>query len=371
MGSGYPSPIGKLQLYDELRLALGKELNPDICAFLEKRGTVRDRLEDAERRDLEAAVADLLDDYRAVAELVAKTRNRRRGGVAAREIPADPRAWALGRILALEAARLPDVLRFRHEVLNDQLLRPEEVSTWIGKQAEEDGPATWQMAGGEDWLHLIPETLAYPVSLPAGVADWTGEALERFGDDPTPLRYPAREGVARLPIPLEGVLGNLKRVAETLTRRYPVWHEATAVEFILTGETPPPRLAYLTTRHVASLPALDTVTLEVSPRLSPFEVKRLYAEVRGELLGDGRRDRPPSEHRVALGLFAAEHNDGRSWREAMDAWNASHHGRQYEAGDWRRFARDCRVGYERITGAKLQWASKREPNPTDTETVER
>ena len=59
-----------------------------------------------------------------------------------REIPPDKRLITFAKITAIEAARHPDVISFRENVLGGQLLNPEDIKEWIEEQAKNDGKAT-------------------------------------------------------------------------------------------------------------------------------------------------------------------------------------------------------------------------------------
>ena len=59
-------------------------------------------------------------------------------------------------------------------------------------------------------------------------------------------------------------------------------------------------------------------------------------------------------------MFAAERNDGRPWRSVMEAWNSSYPDEAYVAGKLDRFIRDCRIGFEKLTGASLRWGMSEE-----------
>lgn len=322
------------KMRDALRQARGSELDDSIWRHLVRKGVVDQAVQDVPTHGFDLALADLLAAYDLEAEFAAdllggNTKGGRRKA-SRHEIPADARASALSEIIALEASRLPVVESFQRDVLNGRLLRPTTVPGWIRRRASEDGKATWRVK-------------------PA-VGDWGEESV------PETLSYPSEEGARTVFIRLDGTLGRLKRVVETLVRRFPLWREAGAIDFVLTGQPPAPRLAFVTTRRDGQFRAMDSIALEVSPRVAPRELASLYADVRASVM-DGSRDRGVSSGRIELGLFAAKHNDGRSWREALESWNAQHPERRY--ADWKRFARDCRAGYEGITGAKLIWRGRR------------
>src|SRR5262249_25174925 len=71
----------------------------------------------------------------------------------------------------------------------------------------------------------------------------------------------------------------------------------------------------------------------------------------------GRRAKSMNGQNIELGVFAALRNDGRSWRATMKEWNEANPSRRFH--DSKRFARDCALSYERITGRKLVWQSRK------------
>ena len=55
-----------------------------------------------------------------------------------REIPPDKRFQSLTRIIGALANKEEDVIKFRREILNDKLLKPEEVPIWIEERAAKE-----------------------------------------------------------------------------------------------------------------------------------------------------------------------------------------------------------------------------------------
>ena len=114
-------------------------------------------------------------------------------------------------------------------------------------------------------------------------------------------------------------------------------------------------------------PSLDRISVKVPPTTSPKVVMRLFAELRRRYYKVEESGRVPgiqllSEKHAELAVFAFEHNDGRSWLEALSAWNETHGSRGWGYSDEKPFARDSRAAYKTVTGRNLGWASGRGPN---------
>jgi hypothetical protein len=93
--------------------------------------------------------------------------------------------------------------------------------------------------------------------------------------------------------------------------------------------------------------------MTVSPRLKPRDVASLFSEAQSWLVEKERRFKAMSQKSADLAVFAFEINDGRTWAEAMSAWNRAHPNNRYESRHL--FSRDSRTAFERITGENLEW----------------
>jgi hypothetical protein len=333
-----------------LRGKLRKEPNEESWHRVVRREVVTQAAGDA-KTNIEQARADVLAAYLEEEQTRLEVRALRgRKKARSREIPPDLRADFLAKLLAQRAERFDYVRNFRREVLKGHLLKARadnaNVHGWIRTQAKRDGDATW-------WERKKPAVAGWP---------------EESESVPETLAYLSEEGVRRWPIRVDGRLGHLSRVAQALVREFPAWSEAWAVQFVLTGERPPASKGRVTAR-IGDLPAFDSITIEVSPRVSLSELSSIYREVRAEVIGEGERSRADvGEHRLKLGIFADAHNDGRRWQDAMDAWNREHpEERRYS--DPKRFARDCAAGYKAITGERLAWGGTRREEPADSNEI--
>jgi hypothetical protein len=297
------------ELKKELRKKLGRNLNQATWGYLVGTGDVADALAH------ERPVDDLFDVYLAVEP-------RFRTPAKSRAIPPDLRATALAVLVAKRAERLDYVQSFRREVLRGRLLKADRVRAWIERCAERDKADTKESGPASEMLRYFSE-----------------------GD----------EWVER--IRLDGKLGRLKHLAQKLQEKFPFWPEVWAVQFVLTGEAPPPINGRVKIHRIADLPALGYIEIRVSPRVFPSDLARYYREARAELIGEGRRVREVSEgvgeHRLRLGIFADAYNDGRSsWQDVREAWNNEHPEEEAEH-DHKRFVRDCGAGYTALTG--MNW----------------
>jgi len=307
-----------------------------------------------------------------------------------REIPPDQRRQALARIVAAAVQRTPAVEAFRDEVLGGMLLEPGAVPLWIKEQAASQGyPTLWlsdvplppnaaRRLESRDWRNVLPDL--------AGKVKWDDLAeslpprVEQlwYYDSSDERLAPKRVAIAR-----GSALDALRRVVDVIAAAYPaIPNEPDIVDLVLTGRPPPLPLGVLLTENPegefvaaadhpsvphrgqiagtepqSAFPALETITLKLSPRVSPREVAKGYAQLRASIVGPSHRDRPISPKRIELAVFAAVHNDGRAWRELMSSWNSEHREARYT--DVRRFIRDCRLGYQQVTGAKLDWIGVR------------
>jgi hypothetical protein len=295
--------------------------------YLDDEGTVELALEGP------TPVEDIADKF----EALARARERANGTEADRAIGPDARMLALADIMAIEAARLPAVQEFRSQVLRGRLLKPERIAAWMERQARKDGdPTRWEVVspGAPD---------ARPVASQSSFFEFLPYASP---DVSQTIHKPVRAG---------GVLAELKGIAIALARRYS-WTEELAVRFVLTGGIPLNRARYTTTSGGPYL-AARMIELQVSPRLSPREVGGVFSAARRSVLGPSTRDRAITAARAELGVFGTGVNDGRSWLDAMTAWNRAHQERPYS--DVRLFTRDVRQAYKRITGMDLPWIGRR------------
>ncbi len=192
-------------------------------------------------------------------------------------------------LVAGEAATEPDVVAFRERELTNRLLRLDEVTDWVSKQAAKD-----EVSDGER-RHAV--------------------TLEYLGVDPWPLRQPTIEG---------GVLDTLCSLSSMLTHVYG-WQRCQASTFVLTGL--PPMVDAIRSQTVGGIPLSCTtrIVLEVDPAVTASDVMKHYSLVRDRLAAG--RFRPISERDLELAEFVAEHPDQdrphlmRLWNNQFPRWS--------------------------------------------------
>ena len=288
-----------------------------------------------------------LSDYVDIVELGRRRRRPQPTVDAKSTVGPDTNLRALARIVAAEAAEMEGVAAFRREVLRGRLLKPHRVAVWIKKHKKADGPPT-------SWVTLpwdtgdtgsVPRTLEELCSSGGSVHLRT----IRYGD--SRISATARGGV----------LDRLRVAADQLVS-YFEWEQRNAVHFILAGEVPPisrARVQWAPLRE--PFPALRRVVLDVSPRLSPEEVKRIFVRVRNEMgggTGTARRSRPLTPRHADLAVFVAERKRGWAWHQVHAEWNRTF---PYRPTALKQFIRDARAAYKRITGDDLDWKGRSGP----------
>jgi hypothetical protein len=329
--------INAQQIRSGVERRLGRKLDDETWAFAESQEWIDATLEELESDvDEDRAVAGLADRILQLLRYRSASRSPEH-----REIPPDGRDEALARVLAALASREPGVIRFRREVLRGQQVGAEHVAVWVRRRARREGAPTFRRV-------VLVERGGEPLPTPLGVVKEAAVYLDLWNEQGWLESVPIRE---------DGVLGRLKKLSAWLGREYS-FREPDAVTFILSGYIPPsPRARASYTLHLR-LPARSVVRLEVNPRVSPREVAEVYASMRGRLLeqmGLGTRSRSMTEEHAELAIFVSEH-DAESWDELRVEWNASHPDRPFT--DVRRFIRDVRAAYRRVTGDPLAWKGK-------------
>lgn len=268
-----------------------------------------------------------------------------------RIVEPDERLVYLARIWAVEAAELPEVVRFREKYLGGTLLRFEDMEEWIEATRKADGPGSlWftlalraeYIVREEGRLPRLRDLLEALSNLPPDMLD---QFVLRTPGETLDYAVPQDEWVRRVPIQHDGVLYRLKQLAQSLERRYG-WTEAAAVVFVLTGITPWIPKATVTTQGVYHSPT-QRITLKVDPRMSADEVREVYAEARSSVFKG--RDRPMSKKHLELALFLVK-NPRHTWREMASIWNKEKP--EWAYSSWQNFARDARSAYQRITGKR-------------------
>lgn len=267
----------------------------------------------------------------------------------AREVPPDRRFRALSEIIAVLANKEEDIQAFRQEVLNSQLLRPEEVPEWIKSTKDKEGASLRVVFGVKDdecWEEEVlkqAQALVLEVKRDKDLHLLLGREVLRYVD--TNSGY-----LEQIRINEDGILGRLKALANQYS---PIWPEESAVHFILTGE------AYLISQASAEIAfnithGIHRIKLEVSPYLTGDQVRSLYLDSRKQFLQISkslRKSRRLTEKHTCLAVFAVK-TPG-PWSRKLRKWNAKYPKWKYNHRST--FARDCRAAFERITG--WEWKS--------------
>jgi hypothetical protein len=223
-------------------------------------------------------------------------------------------------------------------------MKVESVPRWIRQRAKRDGAPTSRVTEirESDGTVLADRTPAVAYRM---MTRSVQTVLLEFRDRST-------GSVDRIGVRETGVLGWLKQLSEDLARQFDIVEEC-AVDLVLCGVPPPMRLAVATAHHRWPFPALSKVRIEADPRLAPRGIMDLYSRTRRTLLADisgGERSRPMTEGNAEYAVFAAEHPASK-WKSLMKAWNEAHPDRR--AVDERRFSRDVREAWFRVTGERF------------------
>ena len=241
---------------------------------------------------------------------------------------------------------------FRTRHLNSRVLDPELVEQWIEQAAKADGePTAFVTVPLDDagQIAIPPEVINDHSKLPSGTSiSHSLELLTYF--------LPGESWVRRIPVRLDGTLGALRNLAVRLGRRYG-WAEAYVVNFLLTGQTPPPLRARVRTHEPWPWRrARRTISIEVPISTPPVDVAQAYRDARSDMLDEDKKPRSLTKKRAELAVFAFRHRKGRTWAELRQQWNEAHPKKQKT--DDALFRRDCRQAFERITGENLPWEGK-------------
>jgi hypothetical protein len=256
---------------------------------------------------------------------------------------------AISKACALDAAQRDDVIEFRAEELDGQLMGFSDVHDWIESRNAAESPPTAYIEGLEldddvtvkstsnGKLYLEPSLVVGPESARTFDLRWR---LLKYGvpDSDWSRVVATRRG---------GSLDTLKSISDELSSRYE-WEEASATVFVLTGLTP----VVIRTRfkHAASqrFPVLQRVELTVDLAMSPKEVGDYYRDIRKRVTKGGRH-RPMEEKALQLAVLKARENRNIT-PEVMQKWNGMF---SETMPDWRyddadRFRYECFRSYDRL-----------------------
>ena len=223
---------------------------------------------------------------------------------------------ALSRVVARRAAEFDFVLRFRNEVLQNELVPFAKLPGWIRQRASDEQSAFGKWASKQ--RNYSADCLLW---LPPGAVS-----------------------VDKVPVLPGGILDGARLAAAELARTL-LWSEPQAVVFLLCGEIPIVP-ACITRTSTCDFPALARVTLDVHLSLSPSDVRTIYRRVQHVLMGERKRQRNMTTKHLTLAAFAAENKNG-TYRDLKRLWNREHRRWKYLGSD-EHFAKDCKRAQDKL-----------------------
>jgi len=327
---------------------LAVPLEDQELRYLELEGTLRAiRAAGPDRRKQASAVREALRLVKVLRAAEGREPEEEPGPAGSMATNDQDRRYALSRLYAMEAEDRPDVRQFRARHLGGNTLKWEDIDGWIRTEAEAEGPCSQYVE----------------VALPEGATvKGTLGALRAESDVPLRdlhveggvraefLRYavPGKDRVRVVPVRAGGVLDELRRLAEGLTRSYS-WTSDQATVFVLAGGTPYMVGIRAKTQVQTEHPAASKITLEIDPVVAPQEVLKTYSLLRQKVLKGTYR--PLSAKHLQLALFAAERRPDVTWAKIMQEWNETHP--EYEYTKETVFARDCTAARNRLLRPRL------------------
>lgn len=365
-------------VYGGLKKHLGREPREEIWDELVRDGYVNEAISDGD-------ISGVLNRYQNQDERYPIHRSQKKQHNGVYEEPPDEWLKSLSEILAWDAAQEPKVKSFRHDVLNDCLLAPDEVTAWMKELNSKEGGT----AGSTHIIaRLSPGTRGVLPGLfygkPVSFGE-EGEVLSMYIDI-LPYSVPGSQIIGHVGVKTGAVSERLKKISESLHVRY-TWPQSQAVGFVLTGKFPllllartrylhidrslysavsidvasnPPNVTFepnwstLAEPNVAACyPSLITMSIEVSPHLSPKDVARLYSNSKANLLNSQnvrskKRYRPMTKKHLELAVFYHKHREMKG-NDLMIAWNKDH--QQYEPYiHVTNLIRDAKYAHQRLTG---------------------
>jgi len=330
----------------EVTKRLGRAPDPAVWAHLVRERALEDLADQIDELGRAEALGILVSK---VESLEALRRAPRSAPIREQEVPPDLHARTLARILAAEARQREDVRRYRAEVLRGRLVAPHRVRKWAQRRGKREGPVSMYgevLLGGDVWI--APSKRREPPRVERVLAE-------------------GPRGLFGVAVRHDGPLGRLLALARDLEREYG-WSVEAGARFVLSDEVPQPAslrgtVGPFRVHEAKPREHLARITLSIDPRISPKVVTREYAELRRKAF-PGRKwgGRFLTEKLCELAVFAFEHNDGRSWAEALRLWNLAHPRLAYL--DEKQLASNARRAFRAVTGTDLGWQSGRGPSRT-------
>jgi hypothetical protein len=265
------------------------------------------------------------------------------------QAPAMHPGEVLSALAAKDAEQNPKLLRFRSEVLDNQLVDVSDVANWLHRQAALDGaPTTWieaPVAPGDE-IHQVEKTSTWAL-VPASRVVW---GIVKIG--PHDLSCLDGEGLRVTVLTArDGKLEWLKDLAAHLSAYYG-WGPEDAARFILCGV--PPQITLLTiAREFNGRSEFGRAGfhIKIDALVSPKKLAEAYRREREQAIPK-RRIRPLSQKHLMLVHFANQQPPKLKIREQLKVWNE-----QFPQWSYRQesnFYRDRTKARKRLLGSELQ-----------------
>lgn len=336
------------QPQDELREWLedevGQPVSDGFWAYVENHGILQDVEYGIQPR---SALVQAFDEIRAAN--VQRPLQRKSASRADRKTdesePEGDRWRTISFLLKIEAiGKEKEVHAFRKDVLNDKLLKPEEIKNWMYSLTEEYH-GTRRIAS-----HLIPADRSitrtaegYRIEPPIEISEASNITVEELAF----FENGVDGDVGSMAVKPGGVFDRLRALCDGLARRYS-WTIPQAVSFVLADSTPILEPFQWSLSFRMSLTSLSRIHMTVDPTLSPNDVAEAYSKIRRQVVGE--RHRELSRKHMHLAVFDAGAPSNWTWEKKMKEWNARQKNDnlswRYESR--RNFSRDCTRARERL-----------------------
>lgn len=314
-------------LNDFLKEILGRVPREDVVDYLQKQGKAEliKRGEKGEEK--------LLEEYIALESQFPGSE----AAPAVLDIPGDDRCEALSRILAVEAARRPDVAGFRSAHLNWKLLKPGSVSAWVKAHGQ-------PVLGGKAPMNKPRGKKTGPPAAPG--SPYQAHRLYYYD--------PSGDTVHSAGLRPGSLLAELKAIATSLCAVHNIWDEPHVTTFILTGSPPPVPLARIELQKNLLWPSESRAIIVIDPILVPQLPFKVLACAKDVLLPDGeKRTKAISKKHLELAVWGEmkRGEPDKSWAVLLDEFNKEFPNWAYKDRTAEvHFARDVRSAWTRVTG---------------------
>jgi len=331
----------------EVEAATGREIPAAVWGYSRTMGSVADTLRGYySTEDLIADIKALVsyEDYAVAVRRGshAETEGETSREVVRREASAYPELDAVSEIMAMEASANLEVVGFRNDILEGDLVPPAAVAEWIGGESENCKEMPLSARTEEDQAAMADQVLRWregAAPVPRVLPDWPNRSVSVPEDTlaypiPGPTKSPLDFRERFVSVPARGPLWLLKFAAVGLMEEYP-WSEAQSVGFVLSGVAPRLPTASITQYRLFPF----RIVLDLDPGLDAKTVSSEYRKAQRELVRVEKRARPQSEKHLRLAVFVAQGKSG-TWNDMMESWN-SRCRPEWAYSNSRRFERDA------------------------------